>query len=215
EEELRARLAKAKTAAAEAQRGDDEAANLRSQLDDANAALATLQRQMAERDARLAKTLARESELRARLKTARLEAADETTMRGQALEGREKTHAAELRGLVKQIQYLRARCGREEGFRADLAYAKRWFLMQVEMYNACNAADLNLLADTGIRPPPLAAIRESRPTLRAVGWMVIASVRMKRLQTEWAGNKKLHESLIRKLEMTRRGSKGGRRLLER
>ncbi|KAK5144187.1 hypothetical protein LTR04_001654, partial [Oleoguttula sp. CCFEE 6159] len=78
-----------------------------------------------------------------------------------------------------------------------------------------NAADLNLLADMGITPPAPAAIRETRPTLRAVGWMVIASVRMKRLQTEWAGNKKLHESLIRKLEMTRRGSKGGRRLLER
>ena len=42
----------------------------------------------------------------------------------------------ELKGLVKQIQYLRAKCIREETFRADLVFVKKWFLMQVSMYNA-------------------------------------------------------------------------------
>ena len=47
----------------------------------------------------------------------------------------QKQHEGELRGLAKQIQYLRAKCTREETFRADLVYTKKWFLMQVEMYN--------------------------------------------------------------------------------
>jgi chromosome segregation ATPase len=45
-------------------------------------------------------------------------------------------HQAEIKGLVKQIQYLRSKCRREETFRADLAYAKRFFVMQIELYNA-------------------------------------------------------------------------------
>ncbi|KAH0562834.1 hypothetical protein GP486_002541 [Trichoglossum hirsutum] len=48
----------------------------------------------------------------------------------------EQRHQGEIKGLVKQIQYLRSKCHREETFRADLAYAKRYFLMQIELYNA-------------------------------------------------------------------------------
>ena len=47
----------------------------------------------------------------------------------------ESRHQKELKGLATQIGYLRARCVREEGFRADLAYAKRFFLMQIRLYN--------------------------------------------------------------------------------
>jgi len=45
-----------------------------------------------------------------------------------------KQHDKELKGLAKQIQYLHAKCYREEGFRNDLVYTKNWFLMQVHMY---------------------------------------------------------------------------------
>jgi hypothetical protein len=31
---------------------------------------------------------------------------------------------------------MRAKCEREEAFRKDLVFSKRWFLMQVEMYGA-------------------------------------------------------------------------------
>jgi chromosome segregation ATPase len=48
----------------------------------------------------------------------------------------EKRHGAEIKGLAKQIGYLRARCQREQAFRADLAYAKKFFLMQVQLYSA-------------------------------------------------------------------------------
>src|SRR5277367_1583930 len=43
----------------------------------------------------------------------------------------EKRHSAELRGLGKQIRYLKAKLFREETFRLDLQYAKKFFLMQV------------------------------------------------------------------------------------
>jgi len=46
----------------------------------------------------------------------------------------EKRHSAELRGLGKQIRYLKAKLFREETFRLDLQYAKKFFLMQVGCY---------------------------------------------------------------------------------
>jgi chromosome segregation ATPase len=51
-------------------------------------------------------------------------------------EEREKRHTKELRGLAMQIEWLRARCRREESLRADAAYAKRFMLLQVELFNA-------------------------------------------------------------------------------
>ena len=46
----------------------------------------------------------------------------------------EKRHTAELRGLGKQIRYLKAKLFREETFRLDLQYAKKFFLMQIGCY---------------------------------------------------------------------------------
>lgn len=52
------------------------------------------------------------------------------------MEVAEKRHGAELRGLATQIQWLRARLGREEGFRIGLAYEKRYLTMRCDMYEA-------------------------------------------------------------------------------
>ena len=49
---------------------------------------------------------------------------------------KEKRHGAELKGLAKQIQWLRARCKREEGFRVGLAFEKRFLMMQIEMFRS-------------------------------------------------------------------------------
>ena len=51
------------------------------------------------------------------------------------LEANQK-HAAEIRGLAKQIQWMKARCSREECFRAGLVFEKRFLLLQVDMFNA-------------------------------------------------------------------------------
>ena len=48
----------------------------------------------------------------------------------------DRQHRSELKGLSKQIMYLRSQCAREGRFRADLAFVKKYFLMQMEMYNA-------------------------------------------------------------------------------
>ena len=45
-------------------------------------------------------------------------------------------HAAELRGLAKQIQWLRAKLNREEGFRSDLIYEKKYMKLEIEMFEA-------------------------------------------------------------------------------
>ncbi|KFZ21776.1 hypothetical protein V502_02905 [Pseudogymnoascus sp. VKM F-4520 (FW-2644)] len=118
----------------------------------------------------------------------------------------EVRHGKELRGLAMQIEWLRARCRREEGLRADAAYAKRFMLLQVELFGACNQADLQILAQMGITPdrttlPP-------RPSLRRVGWMVIACVRMKRGAEAWAKSRKVHERIVGKFEGMRRASSG-------
>jgi len=48
----------------------------------------------------------------------------------------EKRHGAELRGLGKQIRYLKAKLFREQSFRTDLQYAKNFFLMQINCFES-------------------------------------------------------------------------------
>ena len=54
----------------------------------------------------------------------------------QTIELMRKNHVGELKGLAKQIQWLRAKCVREEGFRSGLVYEKKFLLMQIEMFEA-------------------------------------------------------------------------------
>lgn len=62
----------------------------------------------------------------------------------------QKRHNAELRSLASQIEYLGARCKREERFRADLSYIKTYFMKLVEMHGAWTLADLKLVKAMGI-----------------------------------------------------------------
>lgn len=55
---------------------------------------------------------------------------------------------------------------------------------------------------------PDVSVRHKKHSLRTVGLAVLASVRIRKMQQAWAGNKKLHESLLKKLEgMKRRQGK--------
>lgn len=47
---------------------------------------------------------------------------------------KDKQHSAEIRGLVKQIGYMRKKCEREQRFRGDLTFMKKYFLMQIDLY---------------------------------------------------------------------------------
>lgn len=55
---------------------------------------------------------------------------------------------------------------------------------------------------------PDISFREKKHSLKTVGLTIIAAVRMRKMQQAWAGNKKLHESLVRKLEGMRRKQVG-------
>ena len=52
------------------------------------------------------------------------------------IQDKERRHQSELRGLAKQIQWMSAKCTREEGFRFGLAYEKKFLLLQIEMFKA-------------------------------------------------------------------------------
>lgn len=145
----------------------------------------------------------------------------------QVTQDRDKQYHGEIKGLSKQIMYLRARCAREGRFRADLAYVKKYFLMQLEMYNAwwvvhpfhidlsriilkqrplitnfcSNHAGLQMLEEMGIVPDR--SVREKRPSLKSVAYAIIAGVRMKRLKEEWASNVKTKEKLSATAAQTR------------
>lgn len=196
EQELRERLKNSKTTSEETMYLEQD---LKAQLQDAELELQTLQRQVGGRELKLQASLRRENELRSKFRSMQAEADNTQT---HMAESRDKTHEKEIRGLAKQIQYMRARCSREEGFRKDLVFTKRWFLMQVEMYGACNKADLKLLEEIGVTPDQ--TVREKKPSLKIVGLAIMATQRMQRMQQSWAGNKKLHESLMKKLEGLKR-----------
>ncbi|MCJ1378076.1 hypothetical protein MMC17_001172 [Xylographa soralifera] len=121
------------------------------------------------------------------------------------IQKREKRHQGELKGLAKQIHWLRAKCEREQGFRSGLAYEKKFLLLQIEMFEACNTVDLDMLEEMGVTPNR--KTREKRPSLRAVGLMVVAGVRMRKMQAEWAVQKKIQASLVKKAEQMRKGSR--------
>jgi len=86
-----------------------------------------------------------------------------------------------------------------------------------------NQIDLNLLAEMGISQPEAsprlrlgdsvrskaASIRDSRrPSLRVLGFAVIASVRMKKMSEKWAEQRKIKEALAKKMQVMLQGRKG-------
>ena len=109
----------------------------------------------------------------------------------------EKRHSSELRGLGKQIRYLKAKLFREETFRCDLQYAKNFFLMQINSFESLFFPSSLLRGklicvvikriyccweQMGIYPD--SSIREKRPRLRSVALFFIAIARMKYLPFE-------------------------------
>lgn len=68
----------------------------------------------------------------------------------------------------------------------------------------------------GITPDTSFRANNRKPSLRTAGLAVIAAIRMRRMREEWAGSRKLHDALVKKLESMRRGAavqqqQGGRR----
>lgn len=79
------------------------------------------------------------------------DAAEELKSQEVAMKEQDKRHLAELKGLSKQILWLRARWTRERTFREGLAHSKRYLLAEIEMHNA-SYVSLSIMND---HPQPI------------------------------------------------------------
>ncbi|KAG8529096.1 uncharacterized protein KY384_005731 [Bacidia gigantensis] len=134
----------------------------------------------------------------------------------------EERHGLELKGLVKQIMWLKAKLGRVERFRADLVHEKGFLGLQVRMFEDCNKAQLDLLAEMGVSPDRQTSTRlrlgdalrkqagdnmRKPASLKVVAKMVLATCRMRRLSGEWAEQKKVGRAL-RNARLGKEGREG-------
>lgn len=108
-------------------------------------------------------------------------------------EAREHHHVKEMRGISLQLEWANAKCRREEFFRAEAAFAKRFMAMQIALFEACNKADIQLLESFGIqRPPP----RPKKPvTIKRMGSVIRAIIRMKKSAELWATKRKIDDKI--------------------
>jgi aminoglycoside/choline kinase family phosphotransferase len=51
-------------------------------------------------------------------------------------EEREHHHAKEMRGMTLMIEWLRAKCKREEDFRAVAAHGKKYMQLRIDLFEA-------------------------------------------------------------------------------
>ena len=68
-----------------------------------------------------------------------------------------------------------------------------------------NKVDLQLLSEMGVVPD--ISIHEKKRSFKAVALGVLAMVKMKRRQEEWAESKELQEKLLRKLSVMKRAKR--------
>ncbi|OJD16675.1 hypothetical protein AJ78_03185 [Emergomyces pasteurianus Ep9510] len=108
---------------------------------------------------------------------------------------RKGRHAKEIKGLGKEIMWLRARLVREEKFRKDLAWSKGLMELGERVRTACNETDLKMIAEMGVKPHSPRKKFDSRLKLKAVAFTVLAVCRMQKLSAEWSKAKSLSESL--------------------
>ncbi|KAI5294203.1 hypothetical protein KEM52_004494 [Ascosphaera acerosa] len=136
---------------------------------------------------------------------------------------RKAKHVKEIRGLGKEIRWLRARYLREKRFREDLAWSKGLMELGERVRAACNETDLQMIAAMGVPIPPAetesegASERErerratrdrrarARRKFRAVAWACVAVSRMQKARAEWRQALAVGDGLRRaKLEAARR-----------
>ncbi|KAL1959797.1 hypothetical protein VTO42DRAFT_942 [Malbranchea cinnamomea] len=114
-------------------------------------------------------------------------------------------HEKEIRGLSKEIMWLRARLRREEKFRKDLAWSKGLMELAERVRIACNETDLRMIAEMGVEASVHEPRLGPRRKLRAVAFVAIATARMRKMAAEWGKAKMLGDSLHKaKNEVLRR-----------
>ncbi|EEH17055.1 hypothetical protein PABG_07142 [Paracoccidioides brasiliensis Pb03] len=127
---------------------------------------------------------------------------------------RKGRHAKEIKGLGKEIMWLRSRLVREEKFRRDLAWSKGLMELGERVRIACNETDLKMIAEMGVKPHSPGRKFNPRHKLKAIASTVLAVCRMRKMSAEWSKMKSLGEDLrkakteiLKKRELTRRKSR--------
>ncbi|WBW72568.1 gamma tubulin complex linker, pericentrin/kendrin Pcp1 [Schizosaccharomyces osmophilus] len=110
-------------------------------------------------------------------------------------------HSSEVRGLIKMTQFLQSKFEREHTLRLDLAFSKKFILLQLTGYETCNKLNLRLLQKIGITPDN--AVRKKRLTFKSVTILICSVQRMKRMSYDWQKQLEVRQSLQRAAEKAR------------
>ncbi|KIV96135.1 hypothetical protein PV10_00039 [Exophiala mesophila] len=126
---------------------------------------------------------------------------------------KEEIREREVKGLVKEIIWLKARFRREERLRKDLAWSKG-FLEQGEVMRVqCNQVDLRILNEMGVSVDQAKYERKLKPVqkFRAGVLVVMAAIRMSNMEESWRDARLLGEELkLVRAKQTRPRSKFAR-----
>ncbi|KAK2743267.1 hypothetical protein FQN57_004956 [Myotisia sp. PD_48] len=189
---------------------EDERKDLHELLKSSTIEAESLALKLSERDSRI-------NELRLNLRrlreerSAALKKADAADYKLQSLQDRyEKTfddfsnrsqrnsrHDKELKGLSKEILWLRARLVRTEQFRRDLAWSKGLMELGEQVRVACNETDLKMIAEMGVETEKAPSTSNARRRFKVVAVAALAAARMQKMASEWAKSRKLGEDLRR------------------
>ncbi|CAG8477571.1 10583_t:CDS:10 [Acaulospora morrowiae] len=113
------------------------------------------------------------------------------------LRNERKRYIEECDLLVKEVRYLRARCMRESGFRADLSYQKKFMMLLLGGVESCEQTTLLLISDiqnsnrrvSHMRPSPLLI------KFRGAVTAILAIQRMRILKNSWLRCRELKRTI--------------------
>ncbi|RMZ77230.1 hypothetical protein DV738_g4490, partial [Chaetothyriales sp. CBS 135597] len=103
----------------------------------------------------------------------------------------------EIKGLIKEITWLKAKCRREERLRKDIAFSKKYLEQGEAMRMQCNQIDLRILREMGVEIDKAKYQTRLKPIqkFRAGVFAVIAAIRMSDMEEQWRDVKKLGDEL--------------------
>ncbi|KAG5926137.1 hypothetical protein E4U42_003601 [Claviceps africana] len=135
----------------------------------------------------------------------------------RAAENAEDRHKKEVKGMVTQMEWMQARWEREAVLRSDVAFAKKFVQLQLDVANACNKAQLrelehirkNLLQSNKPLALPLAsqlvALDKTKPSsIRPFLTMARFIARMRISSRTWAGQEQVRRRLVAARDEQRR-----------
>ncbi|KAL2441705.1 hypothetical protein ABEF95_016191 [Exophiala dermatitidis] len=117
----------------------------------------------------------------------------------------------EVKGLIKEIMWLKAKCKREERLRRDLAWSKGFLEQSEAMRVQCNQVDLRILGEMGVSLDSRKYESQLKPVqkFRAAVSVVIAAIRMSNMEEQWRDARLIGEELkIMRMKQTKSRSRG-------